>query len=115
VSTASAGFIASPSSVEIVSGVLHEPSARRAVWMTAWPLLTGLALWGYTRYVAGHTRSAGWAFIAYSILGISTIGHFLGPSPDIPAFFFVTIFTDFVTGTAMLAFDISGVRGEIQN
>lgn len=76
----------------------------------AWPLLTGLALWGYTRYVAGQTRSAGWAFIAYSVLGISTIGHFLGPSPEIPAFFFVTIFTDFLTGTAMLVFGLTTLR-----
>jgi len=76
----------------------------------AWPLLTGLALWGYARYVGGQNRSAGWAFIAYSILGISTIGHFLGPSPEIPAFFFVTIFTDFLTGTAMLAFGLITLR-----
>lgn len=76
----------------------------------AWPLLTGLAVWGYTRYLAGQTRSAGWAFIAYSILGISTIGHFLGPSPEIPAFFFMTIFTDFLTGTAMLVFGLTTLR-----
>jgi hypothetical protein len=76
----------------------------------AWPLLTGLALWGYTRYVAGQTRPAGWAFIAYSTLGISTIGHFLGPSPEIPTFFFVTIFTDFLTGTAMLVFGLVTLR-----
>jgi hypothetical protein len=76
----------------------------------AWPLLTGLALWGYTRYLAGQTRSAGWAFIAYSILGISTIGHFLDPSPEIPAFFFVTIFTDLLTGTAMLVFGLTTLR-----
>jgi hypothetical protein len=76
----------------------------------AWPLLTGLALWGYTRYLAGQTRSAGWAFIAYSILGISTIGHFLGPSPEIPALFFATTFTDFLTGTAMLVFGLITLR-----
>ena len=46
----------------------------------------------------------------YSILGISTIGHFLGASPDIPAFFFATIFTDFFTGAAMLAFGVATLR-----
>ncbi len=75
-----------------------------------WPLLTGLALWGYTQYVAGNLRRAGWAFIVYSILGISTIGHFVGPSPDVPAFFFATIFTDFVTGTAILVFGLVTLR-----
>lgn len=76
----------------------------------AWPLLTGVAIWGYARYVAGHMRQAGWAFVVYSVLGVSTIGHFLGPSPDIPTLFFVTIFTDFLTGTAMLVFGIATLR-----
>ena len=76
----------------------------------AWPLLTGVALWGYSQYVAGNVRRAGWAFIAYSVLGISTIGHFMGPSPDIPALFFVTIFTDFLTGTAVLIFGLATLR-----
>lgn len=75
-----------------------------------WPLLTGLAIWGYARYTAGDMRRAGWAFVAYSVLGVSTIGHFLGPSPDIPTFFFVTIFTDFLTGTAVLIFGIVTLR-----
>jgi hypothetical protein len=70
----------------------------------AWPLLTAVGLWGYREYANGHLRRAGWAFIAYSVLGGSTLGHFLGATPEIPAFFFLTIFTDFITGTAMLAF-----------
>jgi hypothetical protein len=80
-----------------------------------WPLLTGIALWGYAQYLAGDLRRAGWAFVVYSILGISTIGHFLGPSPDIPTFFFVTIFTDFFTGTAMLVFGIVTLRRAREN
>jgi hypothetical protein len=76
----------------------------------AWPLLTGIAIWGYCQYRARNLRRAGWAFAIYSILGISTIGHFLGPSPDVPTFFFVTIFTDFLTGAAMLAFGVTTLR-----
>lgn len=41
---------------------------------------------------------------------ISTIGHFLAPAPDIPPFFFVTIFTDFLTGMAMLVFGLLTLR-----
>jgi len=78
--------------------------------VVAWPLLTGIGLWGYAQYVAGRTRPAGRAFIIYSFVGISTIGHFLGPSPDIPPFFFVTIFTDFITGTAMFLFGMLTLR-----
>ena len=76
----------------------------------AWPLLTGVGVWGYAQYVAGNLRRAGWAFVIYSIVGISTIGHFLGPSPEIPPFFFVTIFTDFLTGTAMLGFGVATLK-----
>ena len=73
----------------------------------AWPLLTGVGVWGYGQYVDGRLRQAGWAFVVYSGLGISTIGHFLAPSPDIPPFFFLTIFTDFLTGGAMLVFGLA--------
>ncbi len=76
----------------------------------AWPLLTAIAFWGYARYVAGERRPAGWAFVAYSALGVSTLGHFTGPSPEIPAFFFATIFTDFLTGTALLVFGLWCLR-----
>lgn len=75
-----------------------------------WPLLTAVALWGYREYAGGDLRRAGWAFVLYSALGVSTIGHFLGPIPDIPPFFFATIFTDFLTGAAMLAFGIATLR-----
>jgi hypothetical membrane protein len=86
------------------------PGAYRVGIVIAWPLLTGVALWGYEQYAAGQMRRAGWAFVLYSIVGISTIGHFLGGTPDIPAFFFVTIFTDFLTGTAMLLFGLATLR-----
>lgn len=86
------------------------PTAYRIGIVFAWPLLTGVALWGYAQYVAGQMRRAGWAFVVYSIVGIATIGHFLGGSPDIPAFFFITIFTDFLTGTAMLLFGLATLR-----
>lgn len=72
----------------------------------AWPLLTGVGIWGYAQYAAGNLREAGWAFVAYSVVGISSIGHFSGPTPHIPLFFFMTIFTDFFTGAAMLGFAV---------
>jgi hypothetical protein len=75
-----------------------------------WPLLTFNALRGYARYVKGEMRKAAWDFISYAPLGMTTIGHFLGGNPEIPAFFYVTIFTDFLTGTAMLIFGIATLR-----
>lgn len=84
--------------------------AYRIGIVLAWPVLTGVALWGYRQYAEGRMRRAGHAFVAYSFVGISTIGHFLGGTPDIPAIFFVTIFTDFLTGSAMLLFGLATLR-----
>jgi hypothetical protein len=85
-------------------------NAFRIGIVIAWPALTAIGIWGYTQYVAGRMRRAGWAFVVYSVVGTTTIGHFLGSSPDIPAFFFITIFTDFITGMAMLIFGIATLR-----
>jgi hypothetical protein len=90
--------------------LLPDAQSFRIGILVAWPALTAVGLWGYTQYVAGRMRRAGWAFVVYSAVGVTTIGHFLGPTPEIPTFFFVTIFTDFITGMAMLIFGIATVR-----
>jgi hypothetical protein len=69
-----------------------------------WPLLTALGLWGYRLYKAGETRRPRRMLVAYAMLGLTTLGHFLGGNPDIPPFFYVTLFTDFLAGSALLAF-----------
>lgn len=69
-----------------------------------WPLLTALGLWGYRLYKEGNTRRSRPPLIAYSMLGFTTLGHFLGGNPDIPPFFYVTLFTDFLAGSALLVF-----------
>lgn len=70
----------------------------------SWPVLTAIGLWGYSRYVAGDLRRARGALIAYSFTGLITLGHFLDGNPDIPAFFYATIFTDFIAGLSVLGF-----------
>jgi hypothetical protein len=69
-----------------------------------WPLLTALGLWGYRLYKDGQARRSRPYLVAYSMLGFTTIGHFLGGNPDIPPFFYVTLFTDFLAGSALLGF-----------
>lgn len=69
-----------------------------------WPLLTALGLWGYRLYKEGNTRRSRPLFVAYAMLGFTTLGHFLGGNPDIPPFFYVTLFTDFLAGSALLVF-----------
>jgi hypothetical protein len=70
----------------------------------SWPLLTALGLWGYKLYREGNTRQSRPLLAAYAMLGFTTLGHFLGGSPDIPPFFYVTLFTDFLAGSALLVF-----------
>jgi hypothetical protein len=72
--------------------------------LISWPLLTAIGLWGYREYAAGRLGHARGALIAYSFTGLITIGHFASGSPDIPAFFYATIFTDFIAGVSVLAF-----------
>jgi hypothetical protein len=38
------------------------------------------------------------------MLGFTTIFHFLADTPDIPVFFFISIFTDFIGGLLLIAF-----------
>jgi hypothetical protein len=69
-----------------------------------WPILTAVGVWALMCYRSGHTRGVPAALLAYSLLGFLTIFHFLGGVPDIPAFFMITIFTDFIGGLLLIAF-----------
>lgn len=80
------------------------PSSYRIGIAVFWPLLTAVVLWGYREYTRGRYGRARWALIAYSPLGLTTPSHFLGGMVHIEPLFFVTIFTDFATGLAILLF-----------
>ncbi|HVA20150.1 MAG TPA: hypothetical protein VMU55_08240 [Solirubrobacteraceae bacterium] len=49
-------------------------------------------------------REAHVCLAVYSITGIVTLGHFIYGNPKIPALFYATLFTDFLTGLAVLSF-----------
>ena len=40
----------------------------------------------------------------YSLTGLATMGHFIYDNPNIPAFFYATLFTDTLCSLAVLAF-----------
>ena len=78
--------------------------------LISWPLLTAIGLWGYRRYAARDYRRAHPALITYSFIGWITLGHFTAGNPDIPPFFYATIFTDAIAAAALTAFVIWSSR-----
>ncbi len=76
----------------------------------SWPLLTWIGLTGYRRYREGRLQQARVCLLVYALTGLVTLGHFAYGNPDIPAFFYATLFTDALTGLAVLAFAVFATR-----
>lgn len=76
----------------------------RVAIVIAWPLLTAIGLTGYKRYREGRFQEARVCLVVYSLTGLATMGHFAYGNPHIPAFFYATLFTDFLCALAVLAF-----------
>ncbi|MET8852898.1 hypothetical protein [Amycolatopsis sp. NPDC004625] len=70
----------------------------------AWVLLTTFGWLGYRAYTQGRYEKALAFLLVYSLTGIVTLGHFLTGVPQIPAFWFATIFTDAAAGLALWVF-----------
>lgn len=89
----------------------------RVAIVVGWPLLTAIGLTGYRRFREGRYREARVCLAVYSLTGLATMGHFIYGNPKIPAFFYATLFTDALTGLAVLAFalwsvDVGGTRAQ---
>ena len=72
--------------------------------LISWPVLTVVGVLGLWLYHRGLRPVAYACLIAYSTLGLATLGHFTEGSPHIPVFWYATIFTDALGGLAVLAF-----------
>lgn len=83
----------------------------RALIVISWPLLTAIGLAGYRRYREGRYEVARIALAVYSVAGLITPAHFVFGEPQIPAFFYATLFTDALAGLAVLAFALRLPRG----
>ena len=79
-------------------------TAQQVLILLSWPLLTAIGLYGYRLYASGRHREAHVCLLIYSLAGLVTPGHFVSGEPDIPAFFYATIFTDFIAGAAIVGF-----------
>ncbi len=76
----------------------------RVAIVIGWPLLTAIGLIGYRRYREKRYQEARVCLVVYSLTGLVTLGHFAYGNPHIPAFFYATLFTDFLCGLAVLTF-----------
>ena len=85
------------------------PAVKVAI-LLSWPLLTAIGVHGYRLYADGRFREAHICLLLYAPLGLLTPAHFLYGEPDIPAFFYATIFTDGIAGLAMVGFVVWSAR-----
>jgi hypothetical protein len=85
-------------------------TAIQVLIVLLWPAVTAVGLYGYRLYRERRYYPAHVCLAVYSFLGLTTLGHFLNGNPDIPAFFYATIFTDGLAGVAMLAFVVLSAR-----
>ncbi len=84
----------------------------RVAIVVGWPLLTAIGLIGYRRYREGRYHETRVCLTVYSLTGLATLGHFIYGNPKIPAFFYATLFTDALTGLAVLVFVLLAVDAE---
>src|SRR3712207_9397681 len=75
------------------SGPITDTVVQVAI-VVSWPLFTALALYAYRLYAAGRLHAAHIALAVYSFFPMTTLGHFTSGTPDAPAFWFATIFTE---------------------
>lgn len=78
----------------------------RAIVIVGWFVFSAAGVLGYRAYRARRYWAAqGWLAV-YALIGIITMGHFLVGVPDVPGFWFATLFTDLFGGLAIWAFVI---------
>jgi hypothetical protein len=88
-------------------------SAVQVAVIVSWPLLTLAGLYGYQLYKQRRYVPANLLIGLYSGLGIATLGHFTAGNPDIPPFFYATIFTDALAGLSLLTFALWSARAPL--
>jgi hypothetical protein len=75
-----------------------------AVVAFGWVLFTAFGWLGYRAYEHGRYPRALAFLLVYSLSGLASAGHFLVGVPQIPAFWFATIFTDAAAALALWVF-----------
>ncbi len=69
-----------------------------------WVLFTTFGVLGYRAYLGKRYPRALAFLLVYSLSGLASSGHFLVGVPQVPAFWFATIFTDTAAALALWVF-----------
>jgi tryptophan-rich sensory protein len=72
----------------------------------AWALFAALGVAAYRSYVRSPTARAHLLLAGFSVSGISTLGHLLYEGNDFSAYQWVSVLSDGVIGSAVLAFTL---------
>ena len=90
--------------LETYPGPSWQPDWFEWVVVLSWPLYLALGVIGYLRYRAGRFASANAFLVAYSFIGLVSIGHFLYASPgELTTRGTISVFVDIAAGSAVLA------------
>jgi hypothetical protein len=85
-------------------GPAWQPDWFEWVVVLAWPIYLTLGIVGYLRYRDGRFPSADAFLVAYSFIGLVSIGHFFYASPDeLTTRGAISVFVDIVAGSIVLA------------
>jgi hypothetical protein len=84
--------------------IYTSPKAYRIGIIVFYPFHTFCGIRGYYLYKPATLRTSIIYLASYASLGIRTPAHFFGGIPQIPWFWFFTIFTDFFAGVALAIF-----------
>ena len=91
------------------SGFISEDVIRTLIPIT-WPLYTAVAVLGYRLYASGRDRAARIALTLYGLFAMTSLLHFTAGTPDVSPFWFATIFTDGLSGMAVIGFVVWSAR-----
>ncbi|PYH85231.1 hypothetical protein BO82DRAFT_398665 [Aspergillus uvarum CBS 121591] len=87
-----------------VPGIYTSARAYRIGITISYPFHTLCGIRGYYLLKSGDLQTSPIYLASYASLGIRTPAHFFGGVPQIPWFWFLTIFTDFFAGLALAVF-----------
>ena len=72
--------------------------------VVSWPIFTAIAVHAYRLWRRGEQRAARPWLLGYAAWTLFSLGHFTEGNPDIPAFWYATIFTDVLAGVLVVGF-----------